>query len=211
MNSLNDTEVPRENKAPGGRIGFGEPSNDLKPFIIHWQELLDGDVWGFSCMRDPDFVRAFIDKIPDPQEQDNFVINTAKYLSHESSDYDPSHVLLFRRSLPSDIPKPEAHWTGDYISARNGLHREIPGEHRLYTIILCSTLETLSQAGFAEANAASTDEEVKIKPEPFDQQKCLLSFRPTDQQKQLDTYMTMGPAVTLRQLLDELKRMKEKS
>ncbi len=48
----------------------------------------------------------------------------------QSIDIDPSKVLFFRLTQPSDKPKQEYYWTSDYFEVLRGLRAEIPGEQR---------------------------------------------------------------------------------
>jgi hypothetical protein len=92
---------------PGGRIGFAkyDSASPLSPTIEHWRNLLGGNDWGFPCLRDSEFVEQFIQKVPSPEEQDKYVVNTSSYLAlADRTKYDPKYVLAFRRSLPSDNP-----------------------------------------------------------------------------------------------------------
>ncbi len=43
----------------------------------------------------------------------------------ESEGIDPSKVLMFRVTQPSELPKPEYYWTSAYFEAVNGLNEEI--------------------------------------------------------------------------------------
>ncbi|MEI6119034.1 MAG: hypothetical protein WCP92_07675 [bacterium] len=95
-----------------------------------------------SYVRDEDFIMAFMQSVPDREEQKKYITNSSKYVLRES--YDPNYVLFFRRTLPSQQPKPEERWTNEYLQVRNLLKREIPhGPHRLYSIILCDSLQHL--------------------------------------------------------------------
>jgi hypothetical protein len=74
---------------------------------------------------------------------------------------------------PLIILKPESLWTTDYMTALRGLTVEISAAHRLHTVMLCTSLDELYKVGLddsGEAKAAS-DGEIKIKNEPFDQNK----------------------------------------
>lgn len=61
---------------------------------------------------------------------------------------DPRYVLFFRRTQPSESPKPEYYWTSDFGEVQRGLSQEIRGKDRDTSVILCSTLEDIaSDAG----------------------------------------------------------------
>lgn len=62
-------------------------------------------------------------------------------------DIDPSKVLFFRATQPSDQPKPEYYWTSDYFETQRGLTVEIPPEQRKTAIILVADLETIDKNG----------------------------------------------------------------
>lgn len=192
---------------PGGQIGFPDMPSQFDPIITRWRLLLNGNDWGFPCLRDPDFVENFTRSVNSSDEQDKYVLNTSAYLSGlDKSKYDSHYVLVFRRSLPTDKPKPEQHWTTDYITAVRGLGQEVQGVHRLHSMILCSTLEELNRIGLDENQdvKAVSDGEIKIKPIPFDQNNCVTKFRPKNQQEELDTYMKTKDAITLETLLNQL-------
>lgn len=198
----------------GGQIGFKQydESSPLKPTVDRWRALLKGDDWGFPCLKDPDFVEDFISHIPDTGEQDKFVINTSSYRAGLTKDqFDPNYVLVFRRTLPSDQPKPEQHWTTDYITAVRGLTQEIPGAHRLYSIVLSTNLAELQRIGIAKEPQArgESDGEIKIEPTPFDQSKCLTRFRPKGQQKQLEAYQAAENSQSLEELIAQLSQLKK--
>jgi len=60
---------------------------------------------------------------------------------------DPSKVLFFRASQPTDEPKPEYYWTSDYFETQRGLTVEIPAEQRKTAVILVADLETINKNG----------------------------------------------------------------
>ncbi|MFA5413351.1 MAG: hypothetical protein WC348_02330 [Patescibacteria group bacterium] len=60
---------------------------------------------------------------------------------------DPSKILFFRATQPSDTPKPEYYWTSDYFETQRGLTVEISAEQRKTAIILVADLETISRNG----------------------------------------------------------------
>lgn len=62
----------------------------------------------------------------------------------KSIGIDPSKVLFFRITQPSDTPKPEYYWTSDYNETRQGLTAEIPSSQRERAIILIADLETIN-------------------------------------------------------------------
>ena len=58
---------------------------------------------------------------------------------------DPSKVLFFRLTQPSDQPKPEYYWTTDYGETMKGLRMEVSEERRRTAIILVADLATINQ------------------------------------------------------------------
>ncbi len=60
---------------------------------------------------------------------------------------DPSKVLVFRATQPSDQPKPEYYWTTDYFETKKGLNAEMGENNRNTAIIIVSNLEQVCQGG----------------------------------------------------------------
>ncbi len=60
---------------------------------------------------------------------------------------DPTKVLVFRVTQPSDSPKPEYYWTTDLFETKRGLQREIRPEQRQTSVILVSSLDAISKNG----------------------------------------------------------------
>lgn len=218
MESVNEGEniVKRNIPTIGGEIGFRQSDNpQVKIATQQWKEALHRDTWGFPPMKDPDFVENFISRITTPEEQLKYVLNTSKFLSRQGANdvsYDPEYVLVFRRSLPSNDPKSERHWTTEYITARRGLTREIPhGPHRLYSIILCSTLADVLKDGgpSSEPNSATSDGEIKVDTPFYDQKRCIISFRPKDQEEELKKYQKTDGAMSLESVLKQIKEIKK--
>ncbi len=65
----------------------------------------------------------------------------------EDLHIDPAYVLYFRRTQPTEKPKPEYYWTSDYGEVLRGLTQEIQGKKRSFSIVLCSTLADIAQDG----------------------------------------------------------------
>ena len=59
---------------------------------------------------------------------------------------DPSKVIFFRVTQPSDQPKPEFYWTTDFVETRGGLSVEL-GKQRQTSVILIDTLESIANNG----------------------------------------------------------------
>ena len=181
------------------------PDSPLHSVVSKWREHVRSD-GEFPCLRDKDFVNAFVTAVPDTNEQISYVENTSQYLRGESG-FDANKVLLFRRSLPSTEPKPEKFWTSDFVIATNGLRYEIPDKHRLFTVILCSSLaDVLSDGGLSESySGAASDGEIKVDTSSYDQKRCICVYRPGGQQQKLDQYLQSENHLTLDQILDMVK------
>ena len=192
-------------KMPGlGKIGFADfdPATPEAEAHARWTEK--ADIAAYHCFSDPEFVRAFTASIEDADEQDKYIEQTLRSLDRKG-EADPEYVLMFRRSIPSKDPKPEGHWTSDYMTALRGLRKEIAGAQRLHSVILCSTLADVLASGPVGNNAATSDGELKVDNTAFDQAQCLCSFRPADQQRELDAYMQQVDALPLEHIADELR------
>ncbi len=57
---------------------------------------------------------------------------------------DPSRVLFFRITQPTEQLKPEYYWTSDYFETKKGLSREISPEERKNAIILVASLDAIN-------------------------------------------------------------------
>jgi hypothetical protein len=57
---------------------------------------------------------------------------------------DPSKVLFFRVTQPSEVPKPEYYWTTDLFETRKGLNQEITADKRKTSITLIADLATIA-------------------------------------------------------------------
>ena len=62
------------------------------------------------------------------------------------SGIDPTKVLLFRVTQPSDEPMPELYWTTDFMEVRGGLSVEL-SEQRDTSVILIDTLDSVAKNG----------------------------------------------------------------
>ena len=175
-------------KPPGGHVGFPEIAQDSPLFSVakRWDQILDDTNLWFN--RDPDFIGKFVIAVPDLYEQSQYLINSASFFLNSRGRCDWDYVLVFRRSLPSTEDKPEQYWTTDYITALRELKNEIPGAHRLHTVILVTTLGQLTRYGIDDDiySGGQSDGQIKIIETPVNQRLCLMSFRPSSQQKELD-------------------------
>lgn len=59
---------------------------------------------------------------------------------------DPTKVLIFRVTQPSDEPVPELYWTTDFMEVRGGLSVEL-GKQRKTAVILIDTLDSVARNG----------------------------------------------------------------
>jgi hypothetical protein len=64
----------------------------------------------------------------------------------KASGVDPTRVLFFRVTQPSEHPKPELYWTSDFAETKGGLGIEL-GAQASTSVILVSTLEDISHNG----------------------------------------------------------------
>ena len=159
--------------------------------------------------KDEGFVKAFIQSVPNEEEQKKYLINSSKYVTNDSN-YDPNYVLFFRRTLPSNSPKHEERRTNIYIQVRNGLRREIPeGPHRLHSVILCDSLKHLLMNGEKTWEMrAFTDGEIVVKFPDYDQNTCICKFKPLEEQEALEEYLKIEGAIALENILQKIKKHK---
>jgi len=90
-------------------------------------------------------------------------------------DIDPTKVLVFRVTQPSDIPKPEYYWTTDLFETKRGLQREIRPEHRQTSVILVSSLDAILKNGglIQDVNDDNGMSFRQIGIKGFDQKNCV--------------------------------------
>lgn len=88
---------------------------------------------------------------------------------------DPSCVLVFRLTQPSETPKPEAYWTTDYFETQRGLNVEVPAKQRRTATILVSDLATIAGADglIRDINDDNGVAVRRISNEPFDQRNAI--------------------------------------
>ncbi len=196
---------------PGKRIGFRKAPALTGPLMKILESITETTV-AFEVEKmcqDPDFAVAFTARVPDPAEQRRYLTETSKYLIQGPKAADHRYVLVFRRTLPSETPKAEEHWTAEYIQARNGLRREIPeGPHRWYSVILCSSLDDIMSDGglHPEQNEATTDGEVKVISPAYDVSRCVCIIKPEREQQALAEYLETAGAITLDELRGRIAR-----
>lgn len=87
---------------------------------------------------------------------------------------DPTKVLFFRFTQPSDSPKPEPYWTSDYFETTRGLNVEIPSHLRKSAITLVSDLQTINENGglIQDVNDDNGLPVRQIGNAPFDQSRA---------------------------------------
>lgn len=88
---------------------------------------------------------------------------------------DPSKVLVFRVTQPSNEPKPEYYWTTDLFETKRGLRREISPEKRSTSVILVGDLDTISKNGglIQDVNDDNGMAFRQIGVREFDQKDCV--------------------------------------
>ncbi len=167
------------------------------------ENIISGDI-ELAC-KEPEFAKAFIEAVPDEEEQRKYLFNSSLH-GLGRKGYDEKYVLYFRRTLPSKEPKPENRWTDNFVQVRNGLKKEIPeGPHRFYSVILCDSLEHLSQNGKDTEIDANTDGEIVVHRDEYNQNECVCSFKPQHEQEALAKYQKKEDAMGLGEVLKKVK------
>lgn len=94
---------------------------------------------------------------------------------------DPSKVLFFRATQPSDAPKPEYYWTSDYFETLRGLNVEIPSAQRRTAVVLVADLETIDANGglIQDINDDSGLAVRQLGQAPFDRKEAVATIHPT--------------------------------
>lgn len=159
--------------------------------------------------KNQDFVMAFLQAVPDKEEQKKYLIHTSRY-NELGNDYDPHYVLMFRRTLPSNFPKPEECWTDQYFTVLTWLKREIPhGPHRLHSIILCDTLEHILYYWEKKGGIPITDWEIVVNFPDYNQCNCLCMFKPSYEQEELEAYLKTEWAMNEQEILKHVMSSKK--
>ena len=183
---------------------YGEYTEEEKKIIDGWKSrLANSDILQVTVFRDSEFLRNFLKKIP-LEEQFLYFDNTCNYQLNKECNHD--YVILTRRSVYSDIPKPETFWTAEHSVALNGLKLELPegSPQRLYSYILVSTLGKLENHGLSHTTAGCSDGEIVIDPhKPFSD--FIFAYKPEREIKLLNEYLSNG-GVSLEELLTELQK-----
>ena len=92
----------------------------------------------------------------------------------KESGMDPSKILVFRATQPSDLAKPENNWSSDYFETKRGLWTEFGKERRKSAIILVSNLEQICQGGaILDRNDSNGLSLRRIDSSPYDSKTAL--------------------------------------
>ncbi len=76
--------------------------------------------------------------------ESGYKINVESLRKH---NIDPTKVLFFRVTQPSDAPKPEWYWTTDFFETQKGLNVEISPEDRQKSVTLVASLDAINRNG----------------------------------------------------------------
>lgn len=182
---------------------YGEYNEEEQKVINEWKlKLINPDVLKFTVFADVEFLRNFIKIIP-LSDQFLYVENTCNYILDKECNH--KYVIVTRRSIYSETPKPEVFWSTEHRIVLNGLKNEMPEKSpvRLHSSIMVSTLGRLEKHGLSFTNAGSSDGEIVIDP-----YKCFYDFlfiyKPEREIKLLNEYLNSG-GITQMELLEELK------
>lgn len=135
-------------------------------------------------------MHEFVHSVP-AEEQFKYALNTFNYKN--GLGFDSRFVLLSRRSIPSEQPKPESFWTDEHRIALLGLTQEMPlgSADRMHTVIMITTLNKLEEHGRAENIEPGADGEYVIDPiKPFND--FLFTYKPEWENKELENYLKNG-------------------
>ena len=196
---------------------WGEYNEKQQKIIDKWKGMLKVDRLDMTPFRDVDFLEAFLRTIPE-EEQFNYVQSTNNY--HYRSGYktlgefNPNFVLVTRRAVPSDTPKPEQYWTEEHGTALLGLKKEIPpgSAQRMHSIIMVSTLQKLKSHGEPtdeEIGGGASDGEIMTSSEPFPSENFLFVYKPKKELEELALYIKNG-GMSKEELVSKLKDNSEK-
>jgi hypothetical protein len=171
-------------KRPGGSL-LGPGNWHLYYYIL---ELVENDLGlsekflrsflvVYTPFTDPKFYSNLPITIKQPNVLKKYVINTVKFVRKPfRGDIDMRFVLFYRRSQPSNKPKPEAYWTWNYNIIVRGLNIEHSKEYKKSSIILVASLHViLSQDKYKHD---IKDQSIHlINEKPFSQNLCLFKFK----------------------------------
>ncbi len=167
---------------------FSEPRffNALPDIIKHnpieMLRLIETNSKFYNCINDPALYGKEI-QIKDSktdsghtrEEEFGRVINM-DYLRLRKID--PTRILFFRITQPSNKPKPEYYWTCDLYETLKGLRMEISPEKRKTAVVLIANLETLNNTGglIRDKNDDSGISIRLISNKPFNQKYAIAKF-----------------------------------
>lgn len=152
-----------------------------------------------TYFRDENFRLNFFLRIP-KEEWEKYFSETIKYLRREKCNHD--YVLVTRRAIPSEQPKPEVFWSYEFVPLY-GLKTEIINELRLHSVIMVSTLGKLENHGLSrKSRGAVSDGEIVIDPnKPFSD--FLFTYKPFREIRELEYYLKNG-GITREEILNKL-------
>ena len=189
---------------------MGEYTPEQQELIDAWAGQLETDNLRWTPFRDPDFLDGFVQHIP-LEQQMQYVENTNNFQASDGQ-FDPRYVLVTRRAVQSDEPKPEPYWSVEHRTPRLGLRRELPenSAQRILSEIMVSTLGALQEHGDDQVDwdGAASDGEVRVNKTPFDKEKVLFTYKPGAEQAQLEAYLA-GGGKSREDVLAELKAYME--
>ena len=168
-------------------------TEEQQAIVDNWQRQINDPI--ASCFEDSDFLEQFLKYVP-KDKQLEFVRNTSM---SDIQNANPKFVLVFRRTIPSETPKPEVFWTTEFGVVRNGLRYESPkmSAKRVYSTIFVTTIDNLLQHKASKEDEretemlygdGSSDGEIRISSNPFNQKECLFSFKPKHELEDLVEY-----------------------
>lgn len=197
---------------------WGKYNEEQQKIINKWKEMLDFDMLDLTPFRDVDFLETFLKTIPE-NEQFKYVESTNNYQNRnrekQLGKFNPNYVLVTRRAVPSEIPKPEQYWTDEHGTALLGLKREIPvgSPHRMYTVIMVTTLQKLIDHGEPSDeelfSKGSSDGEIMISSAPFSPDNFIFTYKPKKEIEELYLYIKNG-GMSKEEVISSLKDASEK-
>ena len=179
---------------------YGVRTIDEDIIYGEWQQ--EFSVLDLTPFYDANLLRAFLTTIPSDLQYE-YVKNTCGY--HSSGEYDPNFVIVTRRAVPSDVPKPESFWSTEHRKVVSGLKNELPfnSPQRLHSVIMVTTLGKLEAHGLAYTDGGATDGEISIIPtKPFSD--FLFMYKPENEMHELLDYLENG-GMSQEELLDKLR------
>ena len=186
-----------------------EFSPEQQQKIRRWSQNTGVDyLWlvEMSPFSDPEFLTKFEQTVPE-NEQEKFVTNTFAFKEKfgqnsigksdiaDENEYNPNYVIFARRALVCDEAKPEQYWSHEYAMPRRQLR--VNEAVRLHSEMLITTFDKLINHGVVENGTDPTmgtgeNGEIIIDPKPFPASNFLFTFKPRDEQEELETYLKNG-------------------